>query len=899
MLASQPVHERPRAAPARTFGVGKLSPPGPPFAEVPRALIARLTEARSAKLILVRAPAGFGKTTAMQQARSALEAKGIATAWLTLDNADNDLPRFLASFTAAIEQLGLDPRTGTGELGLLDALSDDGESFVLFLDDFEAIKAPSVLGFLRDAIERMARGAQIVIGSRSLPEFGLGRLRARGLLVEIDADHLRFSPAEAAQYFRQSGIDLQPDALEQVLEKTEGWVAALWLLSMALQRHGSHSDFVARFSGSDRAVADYLTEDVLSHQPPEVRDFLLRTSVLRHLSVPICQALVPHVDCERVLRQLEGSNIFLAPIASAPGVYRYHSLFAEFLRAQLARERPEDIARLHLSASGWYEAQGRPTPAIDHAIEGGDHPHALDLLERHAELLLEQGRMRLLDRWFAAVPREQLLRRPLLEVLAIWAECFTHGAWKAMARLEASGCLDSDDPGVLAYAHSILPVLLAMMDRDEEAYPVGAERLARLPSTKRFADTVLLNAMAYIVSVTGDRREAERLLDDARSSQGDSEFNRMYTESVKGLLDLREGLLRQATARFRIAVTASAHSASYTHTHGNAWAGVFYAGALYEANDITTAQHLLHVYLPLTREVGLPDAMIGSHRMRARIAFDHGDVDEAFHVLTELEYLGHQRQVPRVVANAKLERSRLFVMQGNAHAAREELSRANDRPMWELVRRQRQPAQEVEDFLVSALRVELHFGEAKAVLAEAERELALALRDGRHYRAMKLRVLLALGLHKAGDLSRAGREMALVLHHASREGFMRVVLDEGPALASVVKLGLADAQERAGAEDPIFVEYVDRLLRVFGTSADDDSDAASTGAVRAALEPLTRKEIRVLELLAEGYSNKAMAEKLFVSDSTVRTHLRNINFKLTTSSRTQAVAAARKLRIIR
>jgi LuxR family maltose regulon positive regulatory protein len=898
MLAGQPVLERPPPAQARAFAAGKLSPPGRPFAEVPRALTARMTEARSAKVILVRAPAGFGKTTAMQQARSVLEAQGVATAWLTLDSADNDLPHFLAAFSAAIEQLGLEPRTATGELGLLDVLSRDGEAFVLFLDDFELIQAPSVLGFLREAIERMSRGAQIVFGSRSLPELGLGRLRARGQLVELDAEHLRFTPAEAAQFFRQCGIELQPDALEQVLEKTEGWVAALWLLSMALRRHGAHSDFVARFSGSDRAVADYLTEDVLAQQSPEVRDFLLRTSVLRHLSAPICQALAPYVDCERILRQLEASNIFLAPIASAPGVYRYHSLFAEFLRAQLARERPEDIARLHLAASGWYEAQRRPTPAIDHAIEGGDHPHALDLLERHAERLLEQGRMRLLDRWFGAVPREQLQRRPLLQVLAIWAECFTHGPWNAMERLRASGCLDSKDAGVLAYAHSLLPVVLGMMDRDEEAYPIGAARLAMLPSPKPFADTVLLNAMAYIVSVTRDRREAERLLDAARNSEGDSEFNRMYTESVKGLLDLREGLLRQATARFRIAVTASAHSASYTYTHGNAWAGVLYAGAVYEANDINAAQHLLHVYLPLAREVGLPDVVIGSHRMRARIAFDDGDVDEAFHLLTELEYLGHHRHLPRVVANAKLERSRLLIMQGNGPAAREELSRADDRTMWDLVRQQRRPAQEVEDFFVATLRVQLHFGETKPVLAEAERELARAVREARHYRAMKLRVLLALGLHKAGDPSRAGREMGLVLRQASREGFVRLIVDEGPALASVVRLGLADAQERADAEDPILVEYAHRLLSLFGSSV-DESDSALTGVVQGTVEPLTRKEIRVLQLLAEGYSNKAMAEKLFVSDSTVRTHLRNINLKLKTNSRTQAVAAARKLRVIR
>jgi LuxR family maltose regulon positive regulatory protein len=897
MTSSRHPRERVASPSSTAFSAAKLSPPGQPFAEVPRSVTARVAETRSAKLVLFRAPAGFGKSTAMQQTRALLEAQGIATAWLTLDGADNDFSRFLTALQAAVDQLGLEGLAGNGELGFLESLATEGDAFTLFLDDFEVIKEPSVVSLLREVIDHLPRGGQVVIGSRSLPELGLGRLRARGLLLEVDGELLRFSAAEAAQFFHQCGTDLPPDALEQVLNKTEGWVAGLWLLSMALRKHGTHSDFIQRFSGSDRAVADYLTEDVLLHQPPEVRDFLLRTSILRHLSAPICQALVPHLDAVAILQQLERMNIFLAQSASEPGVYRYHSLFAEFLRAQLVRARPEDVARLHLAASSWYETQDRPIPAIDHAIQGGDHPHALQLLRRQAEILLEQGRMRLLDRWFTTVPFEELQRQPLLHVIAIWAECFTHGPWKALQRLQSSGCLDSTDPNVQAYAKTLLPVMLAMMDRDEEARPVGSAWMARLPSPKPFADTVLLNAMAHIVSVTGDRHEAERLLDDARRTQGDSEFNRMYTESVKGLLDLREGLLRQATARFRMAVTASSHAASYTYTHGNAWAGVLYASAVYEADDIAAAEHLLHVYLPMARDVGLPDHMISSYRMRARIAFDHGDVDHAFHLLTELEYLGHHRDLPRVVASAKLERSRLLVVQGNGPAAREELSRADDRPMWEAVRKQRRFAQDVEDFLVATLRVQLHFGQAKTTLPEIERELALAVGEARHHRALKLRVMLALALHNSGDPAGAAREMLMALRQASREGFVRLIVDEGSALAPLVQLALDEMRAQGQPDDPILSEYMQRLLARFGAATTLNDIPAAAGQELA--EPLTRKEIRVLQLLAEGYSNKAMAEKLFVSDSTVRTHLRNINFKLKTGSRTQAVAAARKARLIR
>ncbi len=298
-------------------------------------------------------------------------------------------------------------------------------------------------------------------------------------------------------------------------------------------------------------------------------------------------------------------------------------------------------------------------PAIDHAIDSGAHARAVALLSTHAENLLAQGRMRLLTRWFAALPDATLHARPLLQVLAIWAVNFTRGAADAMEMLERSGCADSRDPDVQAHVTALRPVLLAMVDRPEQAYAVGRERLLQSPTSQPFADSTLANAMALVVATMGEHGEAQRLLDAARRTQGAraSMFNRMYSESVEGMLDLREGRIRQATARFRIAVSAT-RSVSYTHTNGNAWAGVLYAGAMYEANELEEAEQLLNVYLPLARNVGLPDHMILGYVMLSRIAFCRGDIDQSVQALTELEYIGHQRQLPRVVASAKLERDR-------------------------------------------------------------------------------------------------------------------------------------------------------------------------------------------------------------------------------------------------
>jgi len=884
-----------RAGATTPISSAKLAPLVQRVAEVRRGrLREQLARAGPVKLVLVRAPAGFGKTTAMVQLREALQERGVATAWLTLDGADNDVPRFLAALSAAVAQLGLE-RRADGAQDVLAELAAEQAPFALFLDDFEVIREGGVLGMVRELIEHLPRNGQLVIGSRSLPDLGLGRLRARGQLLELDTEILRFTPAEAAEFFKLRGAELSLEALDRAHDKTEGWVAALWLLSLALQRHGTPSDVVARLSASDRDVADYLTEEVLAQQEPAVRDFLLRTSVLRHLSVPACRALLPNVDCAAMLRKLEHGNVFLIPVEDAPDLYRYHSLFADFLRKLLARERPDDVARLHLAASGWYESERRPVPAIDHAIEGGDHPHALHLLEQHAHALLEQGRMRLLDRWFSAIPPQLLRERPLMQVIAVWARCFSQGPWTAMEWLQTSGCQQSSDALVQAHVRALLPVLLGMIDRYEDAHAAGRAGIARLPSGNAFVDSVTLNAMAHIVSVAGERHEAHRFLEDARRSQGGSAFNRMYTETVDGMLDLREGRLRQATARFRMAITSSSAAATYNYAHGNAWAGVPYAGVVYEANDLASAERLLNVYLPLARDVGLPDHMISSYRMRSRIAFQHGDVDTALQALTELEYLGHQRQLPRVTASAKLERSRLLALQGHVSAAREELARAADPAIWDPVQQQDRPAQDVEDVFIARVRLELQFGQPAAQVAPLETEITKALRAERRQRALKLRLLLALAFLRAGDVGRAVAEAVPVLQDASREGFVRLLLDEGPIVGPL--LHRVQASEE-GTQDPIFREYLQRLLDILGPVASEE-DAGPAGGAGCLEEPLTRKEIHVLQLIAEGYSNTAMAEKLFISDSTVRTHLRNINTKLKCHSRTQAVAIARRLGVIR
>lgn len=864
--------------------------------EVDRADICQRIAHSRARLVLVHAPAGFGKTTAMAQARSRLDQADVHTAWVSLDRADNDVPRFIRCLRAAIAQSGVDDIPLGTPLEILQTLSHDVTAFTLFLDDFEKLIEPTVIGLIREAVEHLPRNGQILIGTRVQPDLGIARLRVQGELLEIDEENLRFTPQEAQTLFNlRMQHPPSPDDVMRLHRKTEGWAAALSLAALSLARRNLHSAFIERFSGAHGDVAAYLAEDVLAQQPADIREFLLRTSILRQLEPSLCQVLNPGLDANGILDRLVATHLFLTPVDGTDNTWRYHSMFADFLNTQLRAERPDEIVRLHLAAAGRYEEQQRPEAAIDHALEGGDAPYALSLLAQHADCFLEQGRMRLLARWFNALQPHELAAHPRLQVISIWATAFTFGPRQAMALLEHSGYADSADPLVRAHINGLRPMLLAMMDRFDEAYALGKPCLNHLPTLSAFADGVLCNSMGHIASVLGHHEEAHRLFDTARHMYNAGVFIRMYTESTEGLVDMQLGRMRKAAARFRLAV-GSARVYSYNLTKGNAWAGVPYAGSVYEADNIEQAEHLLNVYLPLACDVGLSDHMIVGCRIRSRIAFQRGDVDQSQRILTELEYVGIERQLPRVVASARLERARLLLLQGHAALSREELNHADDANLWQHIAHRSLPANDVEDIVIGRARWEIAFGDPDAALTLLEPALGDAQQSSRHTRALKLSLLTALAMHCKGETRPAVEMVAPVLHHACQEGFVRLILDEGPQIVPLLDQCrmLADASA-VHQDDPILGEYLHRLVQALAPTPVAEVPRAPPCCQGTLLEPLTRKELRVLKLLAEGYSNAAMAENLFVSDSTVRTHLRNINGKLNAHSRTQAVAIARKL----
>ncbi|WP_250463171.1 LuxR C-terminal-related transcriptional regulator [Microbulbifer litoralis] len=898
---------RAASAPRVVAQPAKLSrPQAPPFFIARETLCERLCEAGGIRVSLVRAPAGFGKSTLMQQAYDRLAARGVPAAWMRLDSADNDSSRLLHFLARALEkisddawQLDVGNAPGVVAMDLLDRVESLPPPFVLFLDDLEVIQDSVALALLRQLVERLPEGARLLLGSRSQPDIGLARLRLGGQLLEIDANNLRFSEAETAQFLATNcGLSISTEEIARLHRTTEGWAAALWLAYLALDRSGDPAALVAGFSGSSALVADYLGEEVLARQPGELRQFMLRTSILPQLNAELCDALCPGTNSAAILEQLARTHLLLEPLDGERRWFRYHSMFASFLRAQLQLQIPGEINALHRAASDGYLAQGRLVPAIEQALKSGDMAFALPLFSEHAQRLLEEGRALLLTRLMGTVPPPALQQWPDLQVVHVWAIAFTRGAGEAMAQLGDYEQGSAEGSAIRMHGMALRPMLLSMLDRHDEAYRVALENIDRLPVQHAFPHAILRTSLAYVALVVGNYREAQDLLDAGRRLQviDFSPFTHIYAQCVEGAIELLQGRLRQATARFVLAAGVNERNGRFI-TNGNAMASILLAEVWYESGRFADAERLLQVYVPLMQQQGVPDHLICGHRNLARILCARGDTDGAFQTITELEYYGYRNDLPRLVASARLERARIFLLEGDKAASRDELKRAATAGDWNRFDSWSLFGSDLDSPRDAELRWRIHFADSESAARELKRDIAAAEASGRGRRALKLRLLLALAHCRHGDDNAALRQLRDLLKIAASEHYVRLVLDEGELAVRLLQR-LAEQQGQ-----PFHRDQLQRPVELFRALAVDRGDAQAppraTPAAAGMQEKLTRKEFRVLELLVEGLSNGAIGKRMFVSENTVRTHLRNINGKLQTRSRTEAVAVARKLNLIR
>jgi LuxR family maltose regulon positive regulatory protein len=906
------------AAPARDVLVAtKFHIPPPGLVPRPR-LVTRLAQGIDRGLTTVCTPAGFGKTTllgdwARRSRRSA--------AWLSLDAGDNDPARFWRYVATALDRV----RPGLREhvVALLDgahrppleavatvvinelmARPREG-AVVLVLDDYHLIETPAVHDSVAFLLDRLPPGLRMVIASRADPSLPLARLRARGQLAELRADDLRFTLAETAAFLREAtGLDLPTALIAALQDRTEGWAAGVQLAALSLRGQSDPAGFVASFSGSHRYVLDYLTEEVLARQPEQVVGFLLETSVLDRLSGPLCDAVTGRAGSQAQLEALERANLFVVPLDEVRGWWRYHHLFAGLLRARLSRERPERLPGLHRAAAAWHEEHGLADDAIRHALAAREIGWAARLIEQYFDAAFRRAEEATLGRWLSALPAECVRARPrlcLVQAVTAVAGGRLEMVEPLLADAERAFAASGDEPhepsvgralSVLANVPGAIAVLRADLARlrGDAARAVSWDRqaLARLGEE----DWLLRSHVAWNLAAAhwlrGELGEAERALAEvAAERRAASEgYVAMRIRYDLGHVQRAQGRLSTALRTHQQALEIAGETGQQPPPAGITHVGL--AEVLYERDELDTALGHATKSIELCRQLAFTLPLATSLAMLARIRQAQGDPAGALDAIGQAERVKLSPQVVALLNPVPVWRARLLLARGEvAEAARWANDRglgARDEPSW--------PRE--GEYLVLA-RVLLAQQKPGPALGLLDRMYAHAAAQQRIGSVIELRALQALAYAAGGDRAAALAALAEALTLAAPEGYVRVFADEGAPMARL--LGRLDAAQRSGEVPP---QYLDRLARAFQPRrASARPTTRDTAGLAGPAEPLSGRELQVLGLLAAGRSNKEIADELVVVLDTAKKHVGHILDKLGAANRTQAVARARALGLLR
>ncbi|CAD6561605.1 HTH-type transcriptional regulator MalT [Paraburkholderia hiiakae] len=888
----------------------KLLPPADNPTQLARSqLVDSIARAHTARLVLIRAAAGFGKTTVMAQYAAHCRTQRRDAVWLRLDSTDNDLRRFLLHLDAGLQTLpgarldglaavhsGSEERISTA---LIERVAAHGRPLSILLDDFETIQSPPVLTFTQRLIDALAPGSHLIVASRVTPELGLGRIRARGELLDITPGALRFSLAETTRFIRdRCGIALRDREIATLHRCTEGWVTAIYLATLSLRTRTDHVAFVASFSGTNIELAEFLAEDILARQSEACRTFLLETSALSQFSAELCNDVIGRTDSREMLDYLERSNLFIVPLDGERSWYRYHRLFASFLRHRLHADQPQREAQIHVAAANWFIRAERPIPGIEHLLDAGEHEVALVQIARNSRRLLGGGRIRLLMRWLDRIRPELLTSAPRVRLTYAWVLLFNRRYSDAMhtAQQIVSGHARDDTTDPLALeAEALRGVLFALTDQIEACRDTGLATLERLPDDANFPYFSLTNSLAFSLVSTYRYDEARSVLSRALQRRQDHPFvvMRSMAEAIEGVIDLVQGRLGTALARM---ATASIHDWRDQHDEAAVGRTSIYGPrslALYEADDLDEVSRLLGEALPLAKSVSPPDSLITAHVLLARIALIRGDKEQWLRLLAELEQIGRLMKSERAVCSAWIERARIATLEGRLDAAEQALRAAYLHASWETP----EVSFHANDIdLPSLTRLRLDIASGRFSTAEAGLADALDQANGtqRYWRALKIRLLRSLALDGLGRRDAAFADITEALRVASHEGFVRTFVDEGQPMMALIR-DWAQEHRQDMASLGVVAAFVERLL-TYADGTRENLETAGHGAQRKAGSPheeLTSRELDVLRMLSAGHRNKGIAERLFVSELTIKSHLRKINAKLGAQNRTQAVAIGR------
>ncbi|MFZ6028925.1 MAG: LuxR C-terminal-related transcriptional regulator [Chloroflexota bacterium] len=837
------------------------------------------------KLTLVSAPAGYGKSTLVIQWLAGLHAR---ISWLSLDEADNAPVRFLhyllaafrfiddtlgAHIQAMLEMPGL-PSPSVLLDDLINGLAALDAPVLLVLDDYHVISDPQIHQLLEYFLDHQPASVHLLLTTRTAPPLPLARLRARRQITEIGARDLRFTVDETRAFFNLADLPLAERSLYALEERTEGWAAGLQLAALALQHQPDAETFIATFRGSHRYILDYLAGEVIHQQDETIRTFLTQTSVLTRFNTELCNALTGREDSQAIIAQLERFNLFTIPLDDECRWYRYHHLFADYLRSMLPK--PER-ALLYQKAAAWHEQNDLAAEAVRYALAGGGCEFAAEVIERALALdsTWSEGNLAQLAAWLEALPPAAIRSRPHLG-LHVSRVRYLQGRFDQaeiqLAQTEQSlralpAAPDSEQ--LLAMVMLYRGAIAAVRGDFQQAIALVPTAQSGIPYENHLAHARAFFSLGLAYEIAGQTALA---VESYLQSSTEARLAGILFMDVHGLcaaaqLQIAQGRLNLAEQTCCQAIQRA--EGARLPPLGLAW--IVLGAIALERNDLPSAEKYLLDGIGLARQGGLLDDIIVGLASAGRLYAYQGNLDGIRTVLDEALSITRAVGIPRAeqLAHAYLARFQYFLGQREA-AARWACDYRSTRA---------EPLREFEELTLA--RILLASGEVKAVYAILHPMLEKAAAAGRMQTYLEAAILLGLYHQARAETAVALAWLKKSLELAAPEGYLRVFLDEGQPLLQLlphlrgVAPALVDAILNAGLA-PAHARF--RAIPIDGLPA-----------------PLSEQETRVLKLIVAGKSNAEIAAELVISAGTAKWHVHNILQKLGVRNRPQAIARAREL----
>jgi ATP/maltotriose-dependent transcriptional regulator MalT len=862
-------------------------------------------------VVLLVAPAGYGKSTLMAQWHTQLIERDVPSAWLSLDRDDDDKVRFMRHLVAALhkasarigqpEAANLSADFPGGTNTLLEPLAYDlarlEQRVVLFLDDVHFIQSPEVLEILDWLANYAPRTLQLVMSTREKPDLRLSGLRVRRQLLELDLQQLQFDAHETAQFYRNRlGQDLPQRDLERLLTKTEGWPAALELVALALCGVADRDRFIEQFAGTDSSLVEYLCEVLLSQLDERARTFVFRISMFDRINGPLAEALGEE-DADERLHGLRLRNLFLIPLDRSGNWVRFHHLVGAFFRERYGRSEPAQARECLQRGARWLHAAGYVEEAVNCMIRARDWEQATRwVAESVEELVFRRGYHQTILRWMNVLPKADVDRYPVIRIQYAFALAFypRHREYEAqihlLRQLLQSQEEQSDrDARAISEVRCAVELLTAMTaglrDEGRRGAELAAAWLSQWPHESLRRKGVMGNVLASGLSALGQTSRGLEVIAETRTwlEQSEGYYALAWTGYLEGVLRLKRG--DYIEARLACSTTLELVEQELLGHPGQACMLHALLGAIaYEFDEIALAVERIERAMSNVAECSHADAVIVAYLTQARLQRMRGDDSSALAILREGQDLGQRRALPRVTLSLAAEECADLARAGRYEEARLVAARFGFDEL---------PSAGGASGLSSdkALRAASRYlvrQSPKQVIEALAGAIESSRRRGLAHRSVELLLVRALAHKQAGEIAGALTDLQQALALSAPRQYLRVFLDEGPELGSLID-GL-DLQ-RLGSSPAM--PLARRLQQARRKLVDQPQSTASSPG-----DQLTRREVSILKRLESGLSNKEIAESIFVSEGTLKWHLHNVYSKLNVKNRSGAMARARTLGIV-